>query len=308
MLINTQHKEQWDGKEAVPATVDSTTGASKSSSKEPLLPLSQSTSPLPPTSKSPSLVAASAASSDVKPAPKSQPNASASPAVTPDGNTPTTKPSTTTAAAPLAVKKGFLNTAKTSLYPETVKFKTASPPSSSSSSTAAKDILLPSASPVDETPFPPPLTSNNTPNAGIQVLGDNNNNNNTIRQQQGGKDISDKVSKEKDKPKEDRPLNGADLRAVSSARRSDKPPASAPATAPSSILEPPNQAAKTSNNTNHSNGKTPQYTMKERGHISMGDFQPLREKVASNRSIIFLISLLPSLILSISLCYCVKAK
>jgi hypothetical protein len=30
--------------------------------------------------------------------------------------------------------------------------------------------------------------------------------------------------------------------------------------------------------------KAPSYTVKERGHVSMGDLEPLREKIASNRS------------------------
>ena len=249
MLISTQHKQQWLDSEA-----------SKPETKASANPLPKVT----PTATSPKAPIAATVAGTGSPAEAPAP-------VTAAASIPAAR---TAGAAPLAVKKGFLNSAKTSLYPETVKFKGAA----ASSANPTGDILLPSSAASNlaraEPPAAAPAQQSQVKAAGIQDLGEVK----SIPREVSAKG-SDSAVKGRDKEKQKPAAAGADLRAVSSSvRRKETAPSPPPTTTTTTTTILPDAAA------GASSSKAPSYTVKERGHVSMGDLEPLREKIASNRS------------------------
>ena len=246
MLISTQHKQQWLDSEASQAATE-VAGA-----------------------RSPPAAARAPATTDSSPKPAAAAAVgSASPAAAP-------ATARASGAASPAVKKGFLNSAKTSIYPETVKFKGSVAAANAAKSTA--DILLPSSAaavpPQAEAPAAAAPAQQQKKATGIQDLGEVKS---APREDPPKGSDSAVKDREKEKPK---PIAaGADMRAVSSSvRRKDTAPPSLPPSVPAAST-PSQRTAEAPT----SSSKAPSYTVKERGHVSMGDLEPLREKICSSR-------------------------
>ena len=257
MLISTQHKQQWLDSEASQAATE-VVGA-----------------------RSPPAAARAPATTDSSPKPAA--------AAAVGSASPAAAPATTRAsgAASPAVKKGFLNSAKTSIYPETVKFKGSAAAANAAKSTA--DILLPSSAAADppqaEAPAAAAPAQQKKKATGIQDLGEVK----SAPREDPPRD-SDSAVKDREKEKPKPIAAGADMRAVSSSvRRKDTAPSLPPSVPEASTPSQRTAEAPTSSS------KAPSYTVKERGHVSMGDLEPLREKICSSRLVVYPCS--PSLFL-----------
>ena len=182
MLISTQHKQQWLDSEASQAATE-VVGA-----------------------RSPPAAARAPATTDSSPKPAAAAAVgSASPAAAP-------ATARASGAASPAVKKGFLNSAKTSIYPETVKFKGSAAAANAAKSTA--DILLPSFAAADppqaEAPAAAAPAQQKKKATGIQDLGEVKS---APREDPPKGSDSAVKDREKEKPKPKPIAAGADMRA-----------------------------------------------------------------------------------------------